>query len=179
MTGPPPRLVPDAELPPYTYVPGGPHPHPTGDPRGHSFGKKPPAEAPPDPDRWQDCRPYLLGIDLFNRGYYWEAHEAWEAAWHASGRDGTTAQFLKALIKVAAAGVKVREGIAPGVRDHAGRAAELFAAVRRDVAQRDRFMGLHLQPLQAFAERLAQEPVPPAQPSRTVRPLFDTLLTPT
>ena len=41
---------------------------------------------------------------------YWEAHEAWEELWHACGRMGPTADFLRGLIKLAAAGVKVREG---------------------------------------------------------------------
>jgi hypothetical protein len=69
---------------------------------------------------------YLYAIDLFNHGFYWEAHEAWEALWHAAGRRGPTADFLKGLIKLAAAGVKTREGRAAGVRQHAQRAAELL-----------------------------------------------------
>ncbi|TGQ49534.1 DUF309 domain-containing protein, partial [Mesorhizobium sp. M1C.F.Ca.ET.210.01.1.1] len=27
---------------------------------------------------------FRWGIDLFNHGYYWEAHEAWEPLWHAA-----------------------------------------------------------------------------------------------
>lgn len=46
---------------------------------------------------------YLRGIDLFNHGFYWESHEAWEAVWISAGRRGSVADFLKALIKVAAA----------------------------------------------------------------------------
>ena len=53
---------------------------------------------------------FRRGVALFNAGYYWEAHEAWEGLWHAYGRRGPTADVLKALIKLAAAGVKVREG---------------------------------------------------------------------
>lgn len=121
----PPRLAPELPLPPYTFVPGGPWPHPVSDPRGHSFGR--PAEAAAvTPDNWPQCRPYLHGLDLFNHGYYWEAHEVWEALWHAAGRAGPVADFLKGLIKLAAAGVKVRQGVPEGVRSHARRAAELF-----------------------------------------------------
>ena len=66
---------------------------------------------------------FLRGVELFNAGYYWEAHEVWEELWHAEGRRGPTADVLKALIKLAAAGVKVREGRENGVRTHCRRAA--------------------------------------------------------
>ncbi len=74
---PPPRLVSDRELPAYAYVPGE-SPHPTRDRDGHSFGSEPDTPEPPDPEDWRSCPDYLYGIDLFNHGFYWEAHEAWE-----------------------------------------------------------------------------------------------------
>ncbi|MCH7686501.1 MAG: DUF309 domain-containing protein [Planctomycetes bacterium] len=120
-----PRFAPDQRLPPYSYVPGR-FPHPVSDPQGHSFGADPlPAELL-EPNRWQTCRAYLYGVDLFNHGYYWEAHEAWEGLWHACGRTGPTGWFLKGLIKLAAAGVKAREENTRGMQRHARRAAELF-----------------------------------------------------
>ena len=67
-------------------------------------------EALADLRDWQENRIYLGGIDLFNHGYYWEAHEMWEALWHRTGGDAVTAMFLKGLIKLTAAGVKIREG---------------------------------------------------------------------
>src|SRR6059058_753307 len=123
-----PRLVPDEPFPPYAFVPGR-SPHPVSDPAGHSFGARP--ETPPriEPDSWPTNRTYLYGIDLFNAGYFWEAHEAWESLWHVAGRRGRIADFLKGLIKLAAAGVKHREGKPPGVTSHAGRAAELWRAI--------------------------------------------------
>src|SRR5512147_3198710 len=90
----PPRLAPEFALPPYSYVTGQ-FPHPTRDPAGHSFGHTPPEPAPLDPNNWQASRDYLFGCDLFNHGYYWEAHEVWEGLWKACGRSGTTADFLK------------------------------------------------------------------------------------
>ena len=78
------------------------------------------------PDRSQ----FLRGVELFNAGYYWEAHEAWEGSGMQSDATGPPADLIKGLIKLAAAGVKVREGQAHGVRTHAGRAAEFFAAAR-------------------------------------------------
>ena len=44
----------------------------------------------------------------------------------AEGRTGKVADILKGLIKLAAAGVKAREGKPAGVRRHARRAEELF-----------------------------------------------------
>lgn len=41
------------------------------------------------------------GIELFNRGLYWEAHEAWEEAW-IPDRHGPDRGFYKGLIQVAA-----------------------------------------------------------------------------
>ena len=60
---------------------------------------------------WSQSHDYLLGCDLFNHGYYWEAHETWEGLWNACGRSGTTADFLKGLIKLAAAGVKAAKDV--------------------------------------------------------------------
>ena len=41
------------------------------------------------------------GIELFNGGRYWEAHEAWEEAW-TPDRRGPDRGFYKGLIQVAA-----------------------------------------------------------------------------
>lgn len=41
------------------------------------------------------------GIELFNEGHYWEAHEAWEEAW-TPDRRGPESGFYKGLIQVAA-----------------------------------------------------------------------------
>ena len=70
---------------------------------------------------------FLRGVELFNAGYYWEAHEVWEELWHVERRVGPTAEVLKALIKLAAAGVKARERREGGVRTHCHRAAVSFA----------------------------------------------------
>ena len=152
----PPRYAPEIALPPYSYVPGR-FPHPISDPRGHSFGAGPPTPDPRDPARWGDCRVYLHGIDLFNHGYYWEAHEAWEGLWLACGRSGPTATFLKGLIKLAAAGVKVREGKPNGVVRHARRGAELFREAGQQLDD-DLHMGLRLSDLIAWAEQIADDP---------------------
>jgi hypothetical protein len=111
------------------------------------------------PDNWRGSEAYLYGLDLFNAGFYWEAHEAWEGLWHACGRRGTTADFLKGLIKLAAAGVKHREGQPRGVASHACRAADLFRA-----AGADPFLGLSVAGLIELAEKVCREGWPPSPP---------------
>jgi hypothetical protein len=150
-----PRLVPEEPFPPYSYV-SGHFPHPVSDPAGHSHGAARQPVAPLDTGRWQECWPYLRGLDLFNHGYYWEAHEVWEGLWHACGRTGTTGAFLKGLIKLAAAGVKAREGRPEGVRSHARRAGDLFREVSKQMSPgADRYGGLAPVELIAFADDLA------------------------
>jgi predicted metal-dependent hydrolase len=106
------------------------------------------------------------GIELFDAGYYWEAHEAWEVLWHAAGRRGPTADVLRGLIKLAAAGIKVRERREPGVRTHARRAAECFASARREGGAHQ--LGLDLdvwiERALAIAEDPPTDPGPPDAP---------------
>jgi hypothetical protein len=151
---------PDPALPPYTYIPGGPWPHPISDPAGHSHGRRGLA----DDDAFE------RGVALFDAGFYWEAHEAWEALWHAHGRRGPTADVLKALIKLAAAGVKVRQGQPHGVRIHATRAARLLAEAAGGGAPS--LIGLDLVAVRGHAERIAADPprtdLTPADPAAPV-----------
>jgi uncharacterized protein len=169
-------------LPPYSYVPGF-TPHPVSDPRGHMHRQAAEAIEPLDPKQWRECGEYLYGVDLFNHGFYWEAHEAWESLWHAAGRKGPIAIWLKTLIKLAAAAVKLREGNSRGVERHARRALELLreleAATSPDQAWSGlvergrggvRCCGVELATVQAIAESLiadAQNPVR-ATPTRVL-----------
>jgi uncharacterized protein len=144
----------DEALPPYTHTPGV-TPHPISDSRGHSFGHEATGCEAFEPGNWRDCPPYVRGLMLFVRGYYWEAHEAWEAAWNSVGRAGAAGDFLKGLIKLAAAGVKAREGNRDGVRRHGRRAVELLRGVAGVAMGRDDFAGLSLEKLIRAAERIA------------------------
>ena len=147
------RYVPDKPLPPYAYVPGW-FPHPTRDPNGHSYGAVIEHPEPPDPENWRSCRPYFCAVDLFNHGYFWEAHEAWEELWNASPRFGPTRHFLQGLIRLAASAVKAREGNTRGVQRHSRRAAQLFRETAADGAS-DEYMGLSLGELIRLANKLA------------------------
>jgi len=169
----PDRYVPDEPFPPYAYVPG--HwPHPENDPEGHAFDDdESPLDTPLDPDDWRSCREYLFGIDLFNHGYYWEAHESWERLWHAAGRSGLTADFLRALIKFAAAGVKIRQGNERGLDRHAEKAVRQFEQLT-DRLESDRYAGLVLDRLidraKSFRDRPPPFDVDPEEPVQRVLP---------
>jgi len=104
----PPRYT-QRPFPAYRFVPGE-SPHPTRDPQGHSYNQSPETPGRFDPGRWQECQIYLYGIDLFNHGYWWEAHEALEELWKTAGRHTQTGQFIQGLILIAAAQLKHLQG---------------------------------------------------------------------
>src|SRR5262249_53480892 len=133
------------------------------DPAGHSYGASPESPPPLDPAHWDQSSTYLYGFDLFNHGYYWEAHETWEALWHAAGRRGAVATLLKGLIQLAVSGVKIRQGLTTPADDHARRARELFAELSQSLsADQLPFAGFTPNELIGLAERAtvaAQTPI--------------------
>ena len=149
------RMLPAAELPDYTFIPGTTTPHPYRDPKGHSYGQKNRVIKPLPADSWADNRNYLLAIDYFNLGFYWEAHDEWDRLWRVSGPDSTVGRFLKGLVKLSAAGMKVREKSIHGVRRHAASAGEVFADVAAETGD-EYYCGLELTKLQFAADRAAQ-----------------------
>jgi predicted metal-dependent hydrolase len=155
-----------APFPPYAYVPGyRPHPRHL---RGHT--EDPPA-APLDPAAWRDSLPYLRGIELFEHGYYWEAHEAWEGLWIAAGREGPVAELLRGLILLAAAGVKIRQGRGTGAARLGVRARRCFERVRQQHGPE--LAGISLDELLAFADHVqAEGPRLPGSPEADVAVVF-------
>lgn len=101
-------------FPDYAYLPGR-DPHPTADRSGHSFHCAPwfAVQAPPSPDQWLVCRPYLYGVDLFNFGYWWEAHESWEPLWRGCVANWVQRKFLQGLIQAANTLLKRQMGKEP------------------------------------------------------------------
>ncbi|MCF6266113.1 MAG: DUF309 domain-containing protein [Desulfuromusa sp.] len=100
-------------VPPYTKrpLPGYRHlpfqnAHPFLDAEGHSYGEK---LSPPDSfsvENWWNCEDYLYSIDLFNHGFWWEAHERLKHVSISAGRESETGQFVQGLIQIAAALLK-------------------------------------------------------------------------
>src|SRR5262249_60957310 len=97
------RGAPPAPSPPSRFVPG--HAPPPSQPGGYAAGERP-APPPYEPlERWRASRPYLRGLDFFNRGWWWEAHESWESLWHVcEGRDEAQHELPKGLIQPGACG---------------------------------------------------------------------------
>ena len=109
------RYAPEFSFPPYRHVPGE-TPHPHRDSQGHSYGLMPEHDGMPlTGDSWPRSRAYLIGADLFNHAYWWEAHEWWEALWRLEERGATVALYLQGLIQVAAGFIKWHQGNQRGV----------------------------------------------------------------
>lgn len=164
-----PRYLPDLPLPAYAFVPGlWPHPNKPG---GHAHGQAPVESAVLDAATPRLCRAFLRGLDLFNHGYYWEAHESWEALWR-DAQDPATKALLQGLIRLAAAGVKLRQGLAANVQSHADAARRLFLQAQ-DRAGSPTLCGLDLVRLLALADQVITQPAPRgAQDAVAVRVVF-------
>ncbi len=170
-------MAPLRKFPPYAFA-GSPQPHPRNHPEGHSRGLPEVIPPPLDPARWPESEDYLHGIDLFNHGYYWEAHEAWEGLWMAAGKTGPISELMKGLIKLAAAGVKARQAEPEGIRRHAERARAHFEAARR-LSGVERFAGFGLGELMEFCKEVGRRAEDwPAHPGRVVAVVFERLLIP-
>lgn len=109
------RYLPERSFPPYAFLPGR-DPHPTRDPRGHSYAEEEEHGGAHFPEsEWRENSEYLFGCDLYNSGYLWEAHEAWENIWHPSKHDEVQANFLQGLIQCSAASLKIPMGQPDGL----------------------------------------------------------------
>jgi len=96
------RLAPDISLPSHAHVPGSGS-TPDLVPLEHAKDLTP---AVTQAVEWQENVPYLYGHDLLQAGYYWEAHEVWEAVWLATPANGPERLLLQALIQNANARLK-------------------------------------------------------------------------
>lgn len=142
----------DTPFPAYCYLPfvAG-IPHPRRDPAGHSYGCE--DDYLPDfaSEDWRSCQPYLYGIDLFNNGYWWEAHEALEAVWLAAGQDTLIGNFIQGLIQLAAAQLKRI------VRQERGARLLTESGVAKLSQASGIFLGIEIAQLVATVERCLQE----------------------
>lgn len=57
-----------------------------------------------------DVAAFAYGADLFNHGFFWEAHEVWETVWMAAAPNSARRQALRALIQMANACLKLAMG---------------------------------------------------------------------
>lgn len=142
-------------LPPYRYLPfqgSATRPHPRNEPAGHSYAADEDYLPHFTPDDWPDCEPYLYGIDLFNHGYWWEAHEALETVWLAAGgRETRCGVFVQGLIQLAAAQLKRVIGSPGGAQSLTAAGCEKLAVGQAI------FLGIEVAPLIAEAQRCLHE----------------------
>lgn len=129
-------------FPDYAFVPGH-NAHPTADPSGHSARQVPPSSQRLTQNNWFDVNDYLFGCDLYNHGFWWEAHEAWERVWLARQPGDDTDCYLRALIQAANGLLKLR-------MQRAKAADRLSNAVGDLLAEADltytHYMGLNIAP---------------------------------
>ncbi len=87
------------------------------------------AEAPPrtEPEAWRENVAYRYGWRLFDNGFYWEAHEVWEAVWLACRPNSRERVLLQALIQLANARLKAAMGQPRAVRRLTEEVARLLA----------------------------------------------------
>jgi hypothetical protein len=132
----------DRPFPPYHFTPVR-DPHPVADPCGHSY-LPPGATHPPvaffPPDQWRQSSDYLYGCDLYNHGYWWEAHEAWEGLWRVVPKETAQRRYLQGVIQAGACHLKLLLGHADGVaRLRESSCAHLTAALQ--LAPSSKIMG--------------------------------------
>ena len=91
------RYLPTAPIPKTPYWPGVNQ----RDPDFHILPRS-------DQTQWREHPGYLHGIDLFNHGCYWEAHEAWEDLWLPLEKIDPVRIHTQGLIQASAALLKIR-----------------------------------------------------------------------
>jgi predicted metal-dependent hydrolase len=142
-------------FPPYRYLPfqgGATHPHPRKDPGGHSYNQEEEFLIHFEPEDWPSCELYLYGVDLFNHGYWWEAHEAHEAVWIAAGQKSTACgQFVQGLIQLAGAQLK------RFINEPKGAQSLTKAGVEKLSQVKGIYLGIEVAPFIAEVERCLRE----------------------
>lgn len=100
------------------------------------------------PRCFREVDAYLYGVDLFNAGYFWECHEAFESIWLLLPRGGRVSTYLQGLIQYAAFLLKSVQGVSGAQERLREAACSKLDSVYRDLEARaePRMMGLSLGP---------------------------------
>jgi uncharacterized protein len=158
-------------FPRYRYVPTQ-SPHPVIDPEGHSYKKEEEKHNYLPPEKWKQNELYLYGVDLYNNGYWWEAHEAWESVWMGTKKTDTEGQFLQGLIQFSASLLKLYSGSMKGFDNLLKESHKRLQACLKQLSEHKRrcYMGLNLeewlQRIETFCsslEELEGESIDPLQ----------------
>ncbi len=145
----PTRLAPRRDFPEYAFIPGQQiHPNKVG---GHSYGKEEPKCVLINEELPEVNEDFAFALDLYHAGYLWESHVYLEALWNAHERRGNVADFMKALIKYAAAGVKFQLGQEGAARGHLERALELIDLLPKN------FLGFDLERISLETREIVEQ----------------------
>ncbi|CUH82072.1 DUF309 domain-containing protein [Tropicibacter naphthalenivorans] len=87
--------------PPFAYLPGQTARHPEG-----AFDRFKQVA----PGALSASMPWRLGLDLYHEGFFWEAHELWEAVWLAAPPNSAERCAIQGVIQLANAALKRRMG---------------------------------------------------------------------
>ena len=99
----------DIDLPEFRYIPG--RKLKEGGPARRAQLPDLPPPVPLSAKSWQDSAHYLYAIDLFNYGYWWEAHEVLEGLWVLARRETPMGIFLQGLIQISASLLKESQSL--------------------------------------------------------------------
>ena len=137
------RYLPEKNFPAYSFLPGvNAHPNLDG---GYRFRIEDPKLTPINLSAPFAHEALRFSLDLFNHEYFWESHIYLEALWNAHEREGVAADFLKGLIKLAAAGVKLKVSELGPAHTHLKNARGHFERVHEK--EGSVFLGFGLQKL--------------------------------
>ena len=92
---------------------------------------------------WWKNEDYLFGFDLFNAGYFWEAHTCWDRLWYLPGTEESVRLLLRGLIQLAAARLKLAQNVPEGNRKLVARARRAFEELRK-LFGGESYLGVHL-----------------------------------
>jgi len=94
---------------------------------------------------------FLQGVEQFNRGEYWNAHESWELVWLRA--DGERKVFLQGLIQLAASCYHIEKG------NTRGATRLLEACTKRLGSLPETYGGIELEELRRAAKMLTPDDV--------------------
>ena len=93
-----------------------------------------------------DDAAFRYGLRLHEAGFFWEAHEVWEAVWKAAPKNGRDRLILRGLIQLANAQLKLKMGRPAAALRLLDEAAEEFAeSATRGASDRGLMAGMQIE----------------------------------
>ncbi len=135
-------------FPPYRFEPGKNQKH------GHFIESL--KNEQDDPKRYFASKTYLYGLDLFNHGYFWEAHEAFELCWNRWRSHKNEFKFIQGLIQLSAAYLKINLNEINGAQTLLAHSINHFQELAKNQNPQTNCCGMDLKSLIEKCESLVQ-----------------------